>query len=109
MATYIKLKRINRHTASGAIRMRDGVVALSGASALAMTITSPTNNDDGSVLTIMATTAQAHTVTYGTVGFNGGSTAKDVATFGGAIGDNLVLTAISGVWYVVSSVNVTIA
>lgn len=75
--------------------------------------------DDGKILTIVSVAAQACTVTLvgvndeegeatATKGFNGDAT-KDLATFGGAIGDNIQLLAYGGVWIVLNSVNVTLS
>jgi hypothetical protein len=93
---------------AGAINIANGVVFIGSAGALAVTLGDPPLDMDGCELVIQASTAQAHTVTY-TAGFNGGTTSNDVATFGGAVGDNLVLRAKAGLWLVQSKVNVTIA
>lgn len=95
------------YTAAGAITIQPGTVFLNGTT-LAMTLADPTTSQNGMVMTIMATNASAHTVTY-TAGFNGGTTSRDVATFGGAVGDNLVIQAVNGVWWVISTRNVTLA
>jgi hypothetical protein len=95
-------------TAAGAITLTSGGVVFAGtAGALALTLANPPTTADGATLTIVATTAQAHTVTY-TAGFNGGTTARDVATFGGAIGDAMQVVAYNGVWWTVSLRNVTL-
>jgi hypothetical protein len=79
------------------------------AGVLAMTIVDPTvTTHDGLRLTFIATTAQANTLTN-TTGFGAGGASLDVATFGGAIGDNIVIEAYQGKWYVVSSRNVTLS
>lgn len=95
------------YTASGAITPQPGSVGING-STLAMTIVDPTRAQDGMRMTIYSVNASAHTLTY-TAGFNGGTTARDVATFGGAIADNLIIFANAGVWWVESTRNVTIA
>lgn len=96
------------YTAAGAILLLQGGVAfLEGTSARAMTLANPDINDDGVVLTIKAVTAQAHTVAY-TAGFNNGSTSADLATFGTAKG-TLELVARAGVWYIVTSTDVTLS
>lgn len=78
--------------------------------AAALTIAAPVaGDDDGKELTIISTTAAAHTVTNTSPGFNNGSTSKDVATFGAAIGNNMVIQAYNGIWYVISQVGVTLA
>lgn len=95
------------YTAAGAITIAPGVSFINGTT-LAMTLANPTVAQNGMMMTIIATNASAHTVTY-TAGFNGGTTARDVATFGGAVGDNIVIFANGGVWWVVSTRNVTLA
>lgn len=95
--------------ASGAIGLRHGTVFVTAASAAALTLAAPSAGaDDGKRLTIISTTAQAHTVTNTTPGFNSGGTASDVATFGTAIGNGMVVVAYNGVWYVESLRNVTL-
>jgi hypothetical protein len=76
----------------------------------ALTLANPTaTTHDGARLTIIATTAHAHTVSNAAgAGFNGGGAGADVATFGGAIGDNMVVEAYQGKWYVISLLNVTL-
>lgn len=95
--------------ANGAIAAKTGVVMLTKAGVAAMTLAAPTaGTDDGKVLTIVAATANAHTVTQTTPGFNNAGTSGDVATFGGAIGDNMVVVAYNGRWHVISLRNVTL-
>jgi len=60
-------------------------------------------------LDIIALTAHAHTVTQAAPGFNGVGAASDLATFGGAIGDNISLIASNGIWLVKSTRNVTLS
>ena len=95
-------------TASGAIQPKTSYVVLKAASAaLAMTLANPTAGaQDGIEITIIATGTGAHTVTTGAAGLNG---ADHIATFGGAIGDNIVLYAFNGTWLVESSVGVTLS
>lgn len=94
--------------ADGAITIKSGVVFITKGTAAAITLASPTTADNGKQLTIISTTAAAHTVTY-TAGFGGGTTARDVATFGGAINDSFVIVAYNGVWYAQNTRNVTFA
>jgi len=97
------------YTAAGAITLTQGGVAfLEGSSARAMTLAAPNLNDDGCILHIVATTAQAHTVTV-SGGINGGGTGTDVGTFGGAKGDGFTCVARAGVWYLLAVINVTFA
>jgi hypothetical protein len=60
---------------------------------------------------IISTTAQPHTVTVDVLSspvtpFNAN---KSLLTFGGNIGDSVVLRAYQGNWYVVSNINVTLS
>jgi vacuolar-type H+-ATPase subunit F/Vma7 len=95
----------------GAIIQKSGVVYITKAGVAVLTIGNPTaTTDDGKILTIIATTANAHTLDNSAgAGFNGGGAGADVGTFGGAKGDNIVLTAYQGVWYIVGLRNVTLA
>ena len=97
----------------------DGAIAVPAASrsyfitkagVAAMTIVNPTaTTHDGIRLTFISTTAQAHTLDNSAgAGFNDGGAGADVGTFGGAKGDNIVIEAYQGKWYVVSKVNVTL-
>lgn len=96
-----------QYTASGALTVAPGVHLLNGTT-LAMTLANPTIAQNGMIMYISAQNASAHTVTY-TAGFGGGTTARDVATFGGAIGDGLVIFANAGTWWIISTRNVTLA
>lgn len=93
------------YTALGAITVQSGISFINGTT-LAMTLIDPTTDQNGMIMSIISTNASAHTVTY-TAGFGGGTTARDVATFGGAVNDNMVIVAFNKVWWVISSRNVT--
>lgn len=96
-------------TADGAITIKNGVVTLNKAGVLAATLANPTaTTDDYKRLTIIALQAQANTVTV-TGGFGNGGATKDVATFSGAVGDNLNLMAYQGYWYVIGQYGITLA
>lgn len=83
------------------------VIARTGA-ACAITLSAPVAGaDDGKLLFVTAGTAQAHTVTV-SGGFNDGGSGADVATFGGAIGDSVILQAYNGEWNVHVLRNVTL-
>lgn len=94
-------------TDDGAITIAEGVVFLNKAGVIAATIANPPVGMDGARLLIVSLTAQAHTVTY-TAGFGGGTTSRDVATFGGAINDGLEIVAKDGVWQIAWTRNVTL-
>lgn len=96
-------------TGAGVISIKSGTVFLTATGAATVTLAAPTSGlataggDDGKKLLIESTTAQAHTVTQTTPGFNNGSTASDVATFGTAIGNSFEVVAKGGVWYVANT------
>lgn len=98
------------YAAAGAVPIRSHVGLITKADgAAALTVAAPTaTTHDGVVITLVATTAQAHTITATTIGFNAGDAASDVGTFGGAIGDMISFVAYQGEWYVLNNVNVTL-
>lgn len=100
-------------SADGAITIptANQTIYVTKAGVCAMTIVDPTaTTHDGVTLTFMSTTANAHTLSNAAgSGFNAGGGATDIGTYGGAKGDNIVITAYQGKWYVVSKVNVTLA
>lgn len=108
MFTYYQITTPKKYTADGAIDVNATIINLAGSSAIAMTLPDPPIGSDGHMMGIVSTTAAAHTVTN-TTGFNGGSTASDVATFGGAIGDGMLLVALGGIWHTLGALrNVTL-
>ena len=95
------------YAASGAITQKAGTVTISKAGVAAMTLADPvTVTDDGKVLRIVSKTAFAHTVTLAG-GFQ--CRANHVATFGGAVGDQLTVEALGGKWYFLPSINQTLS
>jgi len=99
-------------TADGAIAVPAGsrTYFITKAGVAAMTLVDPTaTTHDGIRLTFIATTAHAHTLSNAAgSGFNGGGAAKDVGTFGGAIGDGITIVAYQGKWWLENSINVTL-
>jgi len=99
-------------TADGAIAVPavdTTYVITKSAAAAAMTIVNPTDvTHDGLTLTFISATAQAHTLTRATTGFNDAGASGDVATWGGAKGDGMQITAWDGKWYVNYLTNVTL-
>lgn len=93
-------------SADGAITIKDGIVVITKASAAALTLAAPSIDDNG-VLIIDSHTAVAHTVTLAG-GLRGAGDGADVGTFGGAIGDGIVLYAYNGAWYPVPGTNVNV-
>ncbi len=97
------------YAANGAIAIRSHTALLTKAGVGEMTLAVPTaTTHDGVVIHVISTTAQAHTVTATTVGFNAGDAASDVGTFGGAIADTFSFIAYQGEWYVLTNTNVTL-
>lgn len=101
-------------SASGAITVvaydKHFLITKSSAAA-AMTIVDPTaTTHDGVTLTFIATTAQAHTLdnSAGSGFFSSGGASKDIATFGGAIGDYIRIVAYQGKWYIAGTLNITL-
>ena len=83
-------------TAAGAIPLFTGTYSLGSGGALAMTLATPTTPaQDGIVLTIVAGTAHAHTVTTAA---NKIVPSHDTVTYA-AVGDFVVLRSIGGLWY----------
>lgn len=96
------------YTSAGAVTILPGIQYIGSAGALAMTLANPTLLQNGLVMTLMASTAQAHTITY-TAGFFGTTTSSDVCTLGGAIGDMIMVVANNLTWRPLSTRNCTIA
>jgi hypothetical protein len=71
------------------------------------TLANPDANEDGLVMCFMARAAHAYRVTN-VSGFNVGGSSLDLATFGGAIGDNFIVVASNGYWNVIGVKNVTL-
>lgn len=94
-------KKATAAAADGAIAVKTGSVYITKAGIAVLTIADPVaGTDDGCELTVIATTAFAHTVSNAAgSGFNAGGAATDVATFGGARGDSMTLEAYQGKWY----------
>ena len=97
-------------SASGAIGIKEGYAVITKAGVAAMTLAAPTaglpaaGGDDGRVLTVVSTTANAHTVTTPSNKVNG---ASSVLTFGAAVANFVTLIAYQGVWYVLAKTSVT--
>jgi hypothetical protein len=95
-------------SSNGAISVKDGIVLLTKSDGvLTMTLANPTaTTDDFKHLTIMSTTARAHTVAV-TGGFGNAGASKVKASFSGVAGDTLDLMAYGGYWYVTGFHQVT--
>ncbi len=103
------------YTAAGIItlpQIKENVyVELLAGTGAAMSLPVPTYAQDGMEVTIMAMDAQAYVVTATAAGVatNAYNGTTDVATFGGAIGDNFRVKASNLLWLILYSKNVTAA
>lgn len=99
------------YNAAGAITVpttkQSMFVKLKAGSAAAMTIGDPGYGVEGVEMIIQAEDAYAYTLTN-TTGFNAGGGGADVATFGGAVGDNIHIKAVSATWKVINLNTVTL-
>lgn len=68
----------------------------------------PGTGQDGVILNVITTTAQAHVITSGVDGFNAKGS-SGTATFTAAIGNTCKLVAYNGHWYAATKTGVTIA
>lgn len=103
---HCDLDTLQAMTADGAITIKNGIVTLDKAGALAATLAAPAAGDNGKMLTIYSLTAQAHTVT---IAGSPASTSDDVATWTNQIGNSLTLRAYGQKWYVVGAMGVDVA
>ena len=88
----------------GAITVSLYAATLTKGSAGAYTLAAPGSGNVGNLLYIFAGTAQAHVITAASI--DGG----DTLTYGGAIGDGIVLYARSATaWSIYSATNVTLS
>jgi hypothetical protein len=99
------LRNIEVASADGAVSVngKSRTVFITKGTAAALTLADPTTGThDGMELIFVATTAAAHTVSNaaGSGFFSSGGSTKDVATFGGAIGDGFAVHAYGGKWYI---------
>jgi phage head maturation protease len=101
----LESEAVTAASADGAIAVKNGTVYITKGTAAALTLADPVaGDDDGCELHIVSTTAAAHTVSNAAgSGFNAGGSAKDVATFGAAIGNCFNVEAYQGKWYVVGT------
>jgi len=92
---------------NGAITVASGNYVITKAGVLADTLAAPTaGTQDGTLIRIMSTTANAHTLTA-TGLFQTGTASVNLATFAAQAGAGLVLMAYNGKWIVISSVGIT--
>ena len=106
------VNNVNVYSAAGAVTIENQVALITKSDgACALTLGVPSTAQNGTIIHFVSTTAHAHTVTAGTIGFNAGDAGSDVGTFGGAIADGFSVVAYGGEWYVLpnANLNVTLA
>lgn len=97
---------------NGAIPIATGKVMITKAGVAVLTLPLPiagpasAGGHDGAVLSIISTTANAHTVTTPTNGING---ANHIITFSGTLPNSIALTAYNGSWWGTSNTGATIS
>ncbi len=96
---------------NGALSVSSGVYVITKAGVLAVTLAAPTATvQDGMIIMLTSTTANAHTLTATSLLDNGGSGVPyTTATFGAHAGAYIRLKAYQGLWYVLDSSNVTLS
>ncbi|MEN6567194.1 MAG: hypothetical protein ABFC57_12940 [Veillonellales bacterium] len=101
---------VTSYSVDGAIAISPGIAELAKTSAAVMTIAAPTTAQDGTIITILNSTAYAHVVTFtgGTL-VNGTSAAKTTATFPANVGGSIRIIARGGKWYLNGYTSVTLA
>lgn len=101
---------ITEASASGAITIQQGIVKITKAGVAALTLAAPTAAQEGTRLTVISNTANAHTITAtGLIddGVTGGS--KTTATFAAFAGASITLVAINLKWSVEAKNAVTLS
>ena len=91
---------VTGYPSAGAITISNGVHVITGTAATAMTLAAPSTAQNGTILTIMSSTAFAHTITFtgGTL-VDGTSSAHTTATCAAYAGATISVVAYGGKWY----------
>ena len=101
-------KVVTTASGDGAITISEGIVKITKGSAAALTLADPASGDEGKVITIVSTTAYAHTISNtGGSGFNAGGASKIKASYTG-VGDTMAVVALGTKWYVLFSTPTTV-
>jgi hypothetical protein len=91
---------------------QDEIVYLNGTSVIALTLTNPTTDQNGKVVTFVGNGIAAHTITYTTVGFGNVGATADLVTFGTTQMNTFQMIASFGFWLILggfgtATINVT--
>ena len=94
-------------TTNGALPVAQGSYLVTKAGVLALTLAAPTaGSQDGMIIQISSTTANAHTLTA-TGLLQTGTASVNLATFAAQAGAGLTLMSYNGKWIVISSIGIT--
>lgn len=80
---------------------QDEIVYLNGTSVIALTIVSPTMDQNGKMVTFVGNGIAAHTITYTTTGFGNVGATADLITFGTTQMHSFQMIAAGGFWVIV--------
>lgn len=97
-------KRNFSYGGAGALTPVAGFHIINGTAALAMTLASPTGDQDGDVMIVASNGKAAHTVTYTTTGFGNVGATADVLTFKADQTQAVLFVACNGFWVLVGIV-----
>jgi len=90
---------VTEYSASGALTISHGCHVVTKTSAAAMTLAAPTTAQNGTIVTVMSSTAYAHTITCPSAIIVNGTSAYTVGTCAAVIGCTIRLIAYGGKWY----------
>lgn len=85
------------YSSAGALTPSQGIHIINGTNALAMTLASPTKDQDGQIMIVVSNGKAAHTVTL-TAGFGANTTSSDVLTYHATQTQAAMWIAANGVW-----------
>jgi hypothetical protein len=88
---------------------QDELVYINGTSVVALTIVSPTVDQNGKVVIFAGNGIAAHTITYTTTGFGNVGTTADVITFGTTQMQTFVMIACGGFWLILGGLSTATA
>ena len=98
-------REVVSYSAAGAIANptpgTDWIAVINGTTTLAMTMSSPTKENDGDMLIVVSGGKSASTLTYTTTGLGGGGTATDLMTFSVVAQMSVVFIANNELWVLV--------
>jgi hypothetical protein len=88
---------------------QDEIVFLNGTSVIALTLTSPTVDQNGKVVIFVGNGIAAHTITYTTTGFGNVGGTADLITFGTTQAQSFQMIAAGGFWVILGGLSTATA